>query len=172
MSDATITRRKLIPAISPDTLILIGLLKTLDTPDKVLSKEQMREAIGRDPTGLLPTALRHMLRDHNVVVKYVRDRGGYSRRDGADNLHDRRDGLNCLRRKSRHESERLSAVDFGRLTDPQKVEACAVASLLGVVGHMATSPSVKRIESAVQKADAAGLPIGRTLALFHENGTT
>ena len=159
-----------IKAISPDTLTLIGMLRELDTPEKVMTKEAAKQAIGRDPTGLMGTAIRHMLRDHGVVVKYVREKGGWCRRDGADNLLDRRDGISSMRRKARHESERLSVIDFSKLSDPQKVETCSVASIFGAVAHVATAHGIKRIEGAIQKADAAGLPIGKTLALFHENG--
>jgi hypothetical protein len=168
-SKMELTTKKLIPAISPDTLTIIGMMRELDTPEKTITKDDMRKAIGRDPSGLIHTALRHMLHDHGIVIKYVRDRGGWCRRDGADNLVDRKDGLTSMRRKARHESERLSVVDFAKLTDPQKVEACCVASLFGAVSHLATSNGIKRIEAAVTKADAAGLPIGKTLALFHDN---
>jgi hypothetical protein len=165
------TMRKPIPAISADTLTIIGMFRELDGSEKTVTKEDLRAAIGRDPGSLVYTALRHMLREYGVVIKYVRKRGGWCRREGADNLLDRKDGISSMRRKARREGERLSVVDFAKLTDPQRVEICSVASIFGAVSHMATSHGIKRIEGAIQKADAAGLPIGKTLALFH-NGQT
>ena len=47
--------------------------------------------------------MKHMLKEHGVVVAYVRDRGGWARRDGEDNLLDRKSGMAAMRRKSRRE---------------------------------------------------------------------
>ena len=165
--DATVTQRKVIPVISPDTLTIIAILRALE-PGKVATKEELRKAIGRDPTGLVYTALRRLLRDHNIVIEYDRDMGGWRKMEGGDNLLGRKKGLASMRRKGKREGEKVSVIDFGVLSDPQKVEACTVASIYGAVAHLSTASGMKRIEGAIQKADAAGLPIGKTLALFHD----
>ncbi len=166
-----VTTQKVIRVISPDTLTIISMFRELDSPEKVVTKDDLRAAIGRDPTGLIPTALRRMLRDHNTVIEWDRSVGGWRNMIGNDNLLGRKSGLSSIRRKARRNSEKLSVIDFAKLTDSQKVETCAVASICGAVAHVSTAHGMKRIESAIQKADAAGLPIGKTLALFHENGT-
>ena len=172
MSATETTRRKLIPAISPCTLTIIGIFRELiNSPEKLVTKEELRVAIGRDPMGLVQTAIRHMLRDHGIVIEWDRTARGWRNMVGADNLLNRKDGISSLRRKSRRESEKLSVIDFGKLSDPQKLETCAVASVFGTVTHFSTSSTIRRIEGAVEKASVAGLPIGKTLALFHENGT-
>ena len=168
--EAKATRRKAIPSISPDTLTIVGILRGLDTAAKIVTKEELRAAIGRDPTPFIQTAKRHCLRDYGMVIEWDRPAGGWRNMLGADNLLRRTDGITSLRRKARRESEKLSLVDFAALGDAQRVEACAVASVFGVVAQFATSSGVKRIEGAVQTASAAGLPLGRTLALFHDNG--
>lgn len=164
--------RKLIPAISADTITIISILRdTLSDPKMLVTKEDLRKAIGRDPTGLMATALRHLLRDHGMTVEYERLKGGWCNMVGGDNLRHRKAGVSCMRRKARREGEKLATIDFGKLTDPEKIETAAVASICGVVAHFAGTSSMKRIGGAIQKADAAGLPLGKTLSLFHDSGS-
>ena len=169
-TDVTIATRKPIMAISADTLTIIGMFRALDTPDKILTKTELRATIMRDPMGLVYTAKRHVLKNYGMVIEWDRIAQGWRNMIGADNLSGRKDGYVSLRRKARRESEKLSVVDLTKLTDPQKIEACAVASIFGAVAHIATSSSVRRIENAVEKVNIAGLPLGKTLALFHDNG--
>jgi len=159
-----------IPAISPDTLTIIGIFReTKDSPEKIVTKEELWAAIGRDPTSCVQTAKRHCLREYGLVIEWDRVAGGWRNMLGADNLLRRKAGVGSVRRKARQESEKLSAIDFAKLSDPQRLEACAVASVFGVIGQFTTAPSIKRIEGAVEKASAGGLPIGKTLALFHDS---
>ena len=155
--------------ISQDTLVLIGMFRALNNPEKLITKDEARRAIGRDPAGLVGTALKHVLREHGILVEWDRHKQGWRRMEGNDNLLRRRSGITAVRHKTHREAAKLSVIDFGKLSDPQKVETAAVASILGAMAHLSTTPSVKRIEGAIQKADAAGLPIGKTLALFHEH---
>ena len=155
-------------AISQDTLVLIGMFRALDAPDKLLTKPEAHAAIGRDPTGLVGTALKHVLHEHGMLIEWDREKQGWRQMQGADNLVRRRTGLIAVRHKAHREAAKLSVIDFTKLSDLQKVETAAVASIIGAMAHLTSTPSVKRIEGAIQKADAAGLPIGKTLALFHE----
>jgi len=155
--------------ISQDTLILIGMFRALDTPEKLLTKEDARKAIGRDPTGLVGTALKHVLHEFNILIEWDRVKGGWRRMEGNDNLTRRRKGIISMRHKSHREASKLSVIDFSKLTDPQKVETAAVASIIGAMAHFSTTPSIKRIEGAIEKADIAGLSFSKTLALFHES---
>ncbi len=158
---------RLIGSMGPDTLTIIGAFKALDDAEKIVTKEDLRAAIGRDPVGLIHTAIRHMLKDHGTVIEYDRVKGGWRKMTGADNLHGRKAGMAGLRRKARRESEKLCVVDFAALSDPEKIDACAAASIFGAVTHLSTTNGLKRIGGAIQKADSAGLPLGKTLALFH-----
>lgn len=170
-TDTLIDQRRHIPAISADTLTIIGMFRTLDSLEKIVTKAELWAAIGRDPTGYVQTAKRHMLRNHGVVIEWDRYAGGWRNAIGAENLLRRKRGMVGLRRKARRESEKLSAIDFDLLNDAQKMESCAVASIYGAVAHLSTTPSIRRIEGAIEKTSIAGLPIGKTLALFHENGS-
>ena len=163
------TTNKHIPGISADTLTLIGMFRNMK-PGDLITKKDAQRAIGRDPTGLVGTALKRVLRDDSILIEWDRDQKGWRRMEGSDNLTRRRSGISSLRRRSRREVEKLSVVDFGQLTDPQKVEAAATASIMGAIAHLGTGNSVKRIEQSIVKADVVGLPIGKTLALFHDGG--
>lgn len=164
------TRRKFILAISAESLAVIDAFHALDTKEKIVTKADLWAIVGRNPMGYVETAKRHLLRDYGMVIEWDRTAGGWRNMMGADNLLRRKDGIGGLRRKARREGEKLSVIDFAKLTDGQKLESCAVASICGAVACLSTTPSIRRIEGAIEKATAAGLPIGKTLALFHENG--
>jgi hypothetical protein len=162
--------KKIIPAISQDTLTLIGVLKTLKDPALTISKAELDRAIGRNCSSLMMTATRHLRTEDGLVVEYDRPHGVYRGMHGEKNLNSRRKSLGSIRRRTRREAEKLGCIDFTALGDAQKIEAAAVASTLGAL-HQFTSPqSQKKIESSIQKAEASGMSFGRTIALFHENG--
>ncbi len=162
--------KQVIPAISNDALILVGMFRAMQV-GQILTYEEMTKAIGRDVTtsgrGVMNTAINRVLKDENIVVECVR-LVGFKRLDGKELIDAQRAGVQRIRGEAKRRSEKLSKLDLGKLDQTGLVEAYALQSMYGVMSHVATGRGVKKLESAVQKADSKLLPIGKTLALFHD----
>jgi len=165
----TVERRPVVPAASNDTMILTAFLVDRGSSGELVSYKSLSAAISRDVTrdaaGIMRTALRRALRDHGLVFETVRCEG-FRRVVGGELVSSQRCGIDRIRREARRRNEKLSKLNLSELDNDGKVSAAALASAYGAVGMMATTKSVKKIEGAVRTADAAQLPIARTLALF------
>jgi hypothetical protein len=155
--------------MSEATRTVIEMFRLLDSPEKVMTKEELSAAIGHEVTnGSITTAKRHLLHENNMNIEWDREKRGFRNMIGVDNIVRRRGDMKSMRRKARRGREKISVVEFNALTDTQKVEACAISSIFGVLAHMSESGSVKKIENAVTQANIGGLSIGSTLSLFSE----
>ena len=126
-------RRTVIPAASNDTMILERMIVVLG-PGETVEYDAMSKAIGRDvrssAAGVLRTAMRRALRDHGIVVEAVRN-VGLRRVVGNELISAQRCGVDRIRREARRRVEKLSKLDVGSLSNPEKVSATAMASMFG-----------------------------------------
>jgi hypothetical protein len=170
MSEAQfVPPRQPIKVMSEATRTVIAMFRGLDTPEKSVTKEELSAAIGQPVKyGSITTAKKHLLQDYNVYIDWDRYARCFRNMMGEDNLIKRRGDMKSMRRKARCGREKIAVMHFDKLTDEQKIEACAYASIFGVMSHISESSSIKKIESAVTKANVGGIPIGNTLSLFNE----
>jgi len=164
-----VTPRQPIRAMSEATRIVIAMFRQLTTAESSVTKEELSAAIGQPVKyGSITTAKRHLLHDFSMCIEWDRDARCFRNMTGEDNLIKRRGDMKSMRKKARRGREKISVVDFNRLTDEQKIEACAYSSIFGVMAHVTESSSVRKLESAITKASVSGLSIGNTLSLFNE----
>lgn len=134
---------------------------------ELVSYKTLADLIGSEvngSTGALHTATRRALRDHDMVFAAVPGEG-VKRLTDAEIVAQSEDAVQRQRRASRRAAEKLTKVDFGAITDDEKVRHNAHLSLFSSVAHISSRKQVEQIEAAVRKA-GHDMPIAQTLKMF------
>ena len=133
----------------------------------VVTYEQLSKAIGRDvrehARSALGTARRGLLRDERIVFG-VEQNVGLVRLNDEEIVSSAESDRRRIQRTAKRSLQRLSVVDFDKLSEEKKRAHIVASAQIGVVAMFAKSSSSKRIESKVTGSDA--IPIGETLKLF------
>jgi len=158
---------KAIPPVSAETLKIAALFAQ-GKPGQVWTDESLSEHIGRDVTTecahSVRSAVRRVLNEHNIVVHRVRKKGWKMAKPG-EVIEGESSVPDGVYRKVKRSLRRLSSVDYKTLPELEKREHDKTATLLGVLGLVASNKGqatvAKKIEDSKAKLDPA-----KTLELF------
>lgn len=158
---------KAIPEISVDAQTLMGRLKKMQKGEAVTYKELSALIAGNvqgKARGYLNTARNRLLMDEAMVFEAVRGIG-IKRMDDAQIISVGEQATGKIHRASKRALRKLNCSDAGNLTNDQKVELNAAASVTGVIALMTRPAKLALIKAAVKTAENR-LATGRTLDLF------
>lgn len=136
----------------------VGEVATYDELSNVISSTV------NGATGSLRTAMRRMLKDDDIVFAVVRG-VGIKRLNDGEIVDESQSYSNAIRRKAKNSFERVSKVDFQKLTTQQQARASAQMSIMATLAHMTKQSTVSKIEARMPTGKQE-LPINDTLKLF------
>lgn len=154
------------PAIfemSPDTRLLRQRLARMGKGETITYAELSAE-ISKEVTGgfsALQSARRSLLNDEGFVFSPVRGEG-LKRLNDSEIVAASDGDIVALRRRSKRAARKLSSAEFDALTEEEKLQHTAKASVLGAVAAMTTEKAVTAV-SKVAQGRANELPIRDTL---------
>lgn len=163
-----------IPEISVDTRLLYERLAKLEKGETVTYTE-LSAIIGRDVRGprarhLLDRARKLALENDNVVVEAVVNEG---LRRPLDTVVVTTTG-ECYRRgvirRAVIAARKYAAVDYGALSEADRVKHNAEVSQLGAIKAFAADSTTKQLEASISGQQYNGpLPIGKMLDVFRSS---
>lgn len=157
--------KRAIPELSIDTQTIERLLSEVGIGD-VVSYAVLSEAIGRNVQNgarhILMSAETRLLREHQMVFAPVHGEG-VKRLDDAGILGTGESTLRRVHNLSRRGARKLAAVkDFDALPNAQKVKHNLMIAQLGMLSHVTSGRTAKRLEEATSKA-AQPMPTAKFL---------
>lgn len=158
---------KAIPEISVDAQTLMARLKKMQKGEAVSYKELsalISADVQKKARGYLNTARNRLLMDEAMVFEAVRG-VGIKRMDDAQIISVGEQATSKIHRASKRALRKLNCSDAGNLTNDQKVELNAAASVAGAIALITRPAKIALIKAAVKTSENR-IPTGRTLDLF------
>ena len=134
---------------------------------EVITYDQISEVIGRNirkdgKRGIAYQAMNQLLSEQRFVFGTIRN-VGFKRLNADETVESTKDGMTRIRKISRKQVKRLSAVDYGSIsTNALKVQHNASISLYGAIAFAADSGNLKRL-TTTNGNRPEGLPTAETL---------
>jgi len=150
-----------------DVAALAAVLDRLAVGD-IATYAALTEAVGRDIQKhryLLDTALQRLLRKRKVFgcIKET----GYQRLSDSEIVSYSFNAFRRIRRIARKNAVRLSAVEFERLSNEERVRHNLQISALGAIAHAATPGNLTKLTQACSNSQSMqGLPTAHVLKLL------
>jgi hypothetical protein len=150
-----------------DVAALAAVLDRLAVGD-IATYAELTEAVGRDIQKhryLLDTALQRLLRKRKVFgcIKET----GYQRLSDSEIVNYSFSAFKRIRRIARKNAVRLSAVEFERLSNEERVRHNLHISALGAIAHAATPSNLAKLNQACSNSQSMqGLPTAHVLKLL------
>jgi len=139
---------------------------------QVFSYEDLSNVISRGVDGsstALRTALRRLLRDHDMVFACIKGEG-VKRLNDAEIVAEGGTVADAIRRKANRSVERQMKADFSRLSREQQGKFTAQVSVMASIAMMTKSKQMDRIAEA-SPSGVKELPIAQTLAMFSRSAS-
>lgn len=160
--------KKAIPEMSIDTRLLVDKLKSVKIGDTA-SYDQLTAVIGRDIRSKqgyarLQSARRHCLKTLGIVFATV-SKEGLRRCDDSQIVGVAEHFVHRAHRIAKRGIDTLACADFDKLDNGRRIELNAIASGLGVIHHITSHSSQKKLMQSTQSAGDK-LPLAKTLEVF------
>ncbi|RWK61829.1 MAG: hypothetical protein EOR85_12820 [Mesorhizobium sp.] len=152
--------------MSADARLLMQVLQKAAIGDTV-TYERLTAAISRPVAGgygPLVTALRRLLRDHDMVFAVVH-KVGLKRLNDSEIVAEGASAADSIRRKAARSIERQNKADFSKLNREEQARFSAQTAIMATVAMMTRQTSISRIENRVASG-IKQLPIADTLKMF------
>lgn len=163
----TTNKKPFIGESSAETRWVVALMKGIK-PGQSVSYDDITKAIGRDAQkrrGILDSARRVLMRDHNIVFRCVPNEG-FVRLDDSKIVDvvttDRR---SRMRSQSRMAIKELGCANYEALDDGKRVEHNTGMAMFGALYQATSTASVKRLHQRVVNAGGS-IDISGTLRLI------
>ena len=154
--------------ISIETRLIYDMLRQTAYGD-IVTYVSMSNKIGSDVRGdgrSAMTAARRIAERDNLAVFEVVPNVGLKRITDHENIASAGNGMAKIRRASRRLRHRIGAVNYGQLSDTDKILHNAHMSAAAATELFAAPKAITKITAAVDDVAAGELPIGKTLELF------
>jgi hypothetical protein len=153
-----------IPELSVDTQTIERLL--WDVPvGEVISYETLSKAIGRDvqrrARHILTSAVRRVQREKQMVFAAVND-VGLKRLSDSGVIGVGAQAVVEIGRKSRRTVKKLACAKYEALSKDEQTQHNVLVSQLGMLAHVTSANSQKKLEAKVEEAQAK-LPVAKML---------
>lgn len=137
---------------------------------ETVTYQELETLIGMNPQTegyhFVASARKKALNEKGIVFDAVENQG-IKRITDAEIIGTTGKVIDHVRRVSRKGFRRITAVaDFSGLKNDEKIRHNALASFFGVLHHMSSHKTVKKIEGKVQSQTAEALPLNKTLEMF------
>lgn len=152
--------------ISADARLLIGHMQNA-TVGQQFSYDELSKVVSREVSGAfapLHTALRRLLRDHDMVFGTIRG-VGLKRLDDKGIVDEGTSSADRIRRRAKRSFERMNKADFAALPREYQARFSAHASIMATIAHLTTGSQVSRLERDMP-AGKRELPVAETLRMF------
>jgi hypothetical protein len=152
--------------MSADARLLISHLRNA-TVGQDFSYEELSSVVSRPVGGgfgPLQTALRRLLRDHDMVFGVIRGKG-LRRLDDKGIVDEGSSFASHIRRKARRSFERMSKADFAALPREYQARFSAHTSIMATIAHMTGTGQIAKLENAMPSGKRE-LPVAETLRMF------
>lgn len=145
-----ITKVSVPPNYSLETSMLIKAIQN-GKPGDVMTDEELTKVCGKQtaPHGegysYLMSAIRHVLREHRILWKRIREKGCIKCLGNEECLMEVRGDLKATGRKARRARTKLVAIDNSALSHGKRLEAVALEYIMGMVAKIGKPSIVKRL---------------------------
>jgi hypothetical protein len=160
-------KQRPVGLISIDTKVLFDRLTKLEIGE-VASYEELSSLVGNDVRNgsrwALQSARRKSLHENGAVFGAIPKIGikRLTNDETADTGHHYR---GKVRRAAQRGARIQATVDLTKLSNAKRTESLIHLSYFGIVAHVSKEKQIRRLESAVEKADGP-LPLEKTLKAF------
>lgn len=152
--------------LSADSRLMISHLRGA-TVGQEFSYEDLGKVISRKvdgATSAIQTAMRRLLRDHDIVFATIRGKG-IKRLDDKGIVDEGSSAADRIRRAARKSFERMSKADFSALPREYQQRFSAHTSVMATLAHMTSAAQIGKLEKEMPTGKRE-LPVAETLRMF------
>lgn len=155
---------------SAETRLIIAAMSAMAVGETITYRRlsEVTSRNRRDLRGPIRTAMKRLLRDHDMVFGCVRD-VGLKRLDDLEIVRQGAAEIATLRRRALRSVERQLKADFSALPQAEQMRASAHVSIMGAIGQMTREKSVETIAGRIDRGTKE-MPVAQTLQMFIGKG--